>query len=102
MATHVTFDTATTVAHLERWCTTLGDKVAEVVHDDARRGAPVRSGRLRSSVYWRQASRTSWRIGATAPYAVYVELGTRYMAAQPYLRPAIRRYRRVSHRGIRR
>ena len=27
--------------------------------------------------------------GAEAPYAAYVELGTRYMAERPYLRPAL-------------
>jgi hypothetical protein len=30
-----------------------------------------------------------WAVGADADYAVYVEMGTIHMAAQPYLRPAI-------------
>jgi hypothetical protein len=29
------------------------------------------------------------RFGSNVPHAPYVELGTRYMAAQPHLRPAI-------------
>jgi hypothetical protein len=29
------------------------------------------------------------RIGATAHYAAYVEFGTRRMAAEPYIRPAV-------------
>lgn len=35
------------------------------------------------------AASTRLTLGATAPYAGYVEFGTRRMGAQPYLRPAI-------------
>ena len=31
-------------------------------------------------------------LGATAPYAGYVEFGTRRMAAEPYLRPSVDAY----------
>jgi hypothetical protein len=30
-----------------------------------------------------------WEIGSTVDYAVYVEFGTRFQAAQPYLRPGL-------------
>jgi len=30
-----------------------------------------------------------YRVSANTDYAVYVEFGTRYMEAQPYLRPAV-------------
>ncbi|MCW4046590.1 MAG: HK97 gp10 family phage protein [Candidatus Bathyarchaeota archaeon] len=54
----------------------------------AKQFAPVRTGHLRSSIY---AKIQEWvaEIGAEATYALFVELGTRYMQVQPYLYPAI-------------
>jgi HK97 gp10 family phage protein len=54
----------------------------------AKQFAPVRTGHLRSSIY---AKIHDWvaEIGAEATYALFVELGTRYMQAHPYLYPAI-------------
>ena len=31
---------------------------------------------------------THWQVRAGAEYGIYVEMGTRHMAAQPYLTPA--------------
>ena len=57
----------------------------------AKQLAPVRTGYLRSSIY---AKIEEWvaEIGAEATYALFVELGTRYMQARPYLYPAIQEY----------
>jgi HK97 gp10 family phage protein len=57
----------------------------------ARRIVPVRTGYLRSTIY---AKIQEWiaEIGAEATYAMFVEFGTRYMRARPYLYPAIREY----------
>ena len=57
----------------------------------ARRKVPVRTGYLRSTIY---AKVKEWvaEVGAEAAYAMYVELGTRYMRARPYLYPAIQEY----------
>ncbi len=57
----------------------------------AKQLVPVRTGHLRSSIY---ASIKEWvaEIGAEAAYALFVELGTRYMKAQPYLYPAIQEH----------
>jgi HK97 gp10 family phage protein len=57
----------------------------------AKQLAPVRTGHLRSSIY---AKIQEWiaEIGAEATYALFVEFGTRYMQAQPYLYPAIQEY----------
>jgi HK97 gp10 family phage protein len=57
----------------------------------AKRIVPVRTGHLRSSIY---AKIQGWvaQIGAEATYAMFVEFGTRYMQAKPYLYPAIQRY----------
>ena len=57
----------------------------------AKKLVSVRSGHLRSKIY---AEVKEWviRIGAEATYAFFVEFGTRYMRARPYLYPAIQEY----------
>ena len=61
------------------------------VKAEAIRRVPVRTGHLRSTIY---SQINGWvvNIGAEATYALFIELGTRYMRAQPYLVPAIREY----------
>jgi HK97 gp10 family phage protein len=58
------------------------------VKAEAMQRAPVRTGHLRSSIY---AVVREWvvNIGAEATYALFVEVGTRYMHARPYLWPSI-------------
>lgn len=57
----------------------------------ARQLVPVRTGHLRSTIY---AKIREWvaEIGSEATYSLFVEFGTRYMRARPYLYPAIREY----------
>ncbi|MDI9577063.1 MAG: HK97 gp10 family phage protein [Thermoproteota archaeon] len=57
----------------------------------ARKLVPIRTGYLQSTIY---AKISEWvaEIGADATYALFVELGTKYMQAQPYLYPAIHEY----------
>lgn len=64
---------------------------SEDVKTLAKQLVPVRTGRLRQSIY---AEVREWvvRIGADATYAMFVEFGTRYMRARPYLYPAIQAY----------
>ena len=61
------------------------------VKDAAKQLAPVRTGYLRSSLY---AEIQGWtaKIGAEASYAGFVEFGTRYMQARPYIYPALQRH----------
>ena len=61
------------------------------VKAEAMRQVPVRTGYLRSTIY---AKVQEWvaEIGADATYALFVELGTKYMQAHPYLYPAIQEY----------
>lgn len=68
---------------LERW--------AMEVREHARALAPVRTGRLRNSIY---AKTSGWtvEVGASAEYAIFVEFGTRHMQAKPFLRPAVEEY----------
>jgi HK97 gp10 family phage protein len=68
-------------------------ELAVDVARDARRIVPVRTGRLQRSIGVRSVNSETAVVEASAPYAGYVELGTRYMKAQPYLKPALYRYR---------
>lgn len=57
--------------------------------EQAKRNAPVRTGDLRGSIT--PAITDGGLTGKAAPhvdYGPYVELGTRFMNAQPYLKPA--------------
>lgn len=68
----------------------LASWVADV-KASARKQVPVRTGYLKSTIY---AKISEWvaEIGAEATYSLFVELGTRYMQAQPYLYPAIQEH----------
>lgn len=59
----------------------------------ARQLAPVDTGRLRASIVSKTTASTrtleAVEVGTNVEYAPYVEFGTRYMRAQPFLRPAL-------------
>lgn len=56
----------------------------------AKYGAPVDTGRLRNSIsHTVVEGEQAAYIGTNVEYAAYVELGTRYQRAQPYLKPAV-------------
>jgi HK97 gp10 family phage protein len=61
------------------------------VKAEAMRRAPVKTGHLRSTIY---ATVKDWvvNLGAEATYALFVEVGTRYIMARPYLWPSIQAY----------
>lgn len=63
-------------------------KVAADTMADSQSRAPIDTGNLRATHYFDRVAQGVWRVGASALYAIYVELGTRYMRAQPYLVPA--------------
>jgi HK97 gp10 family phage protein len=52
---------------------------------------PVKTGRLRGSLRFRQEFGLRTVLSADTPYARFVEFGTRRMRAQPYLRPGLQR-----------
>lgn len=55
----------------------------------ARAAAPIRTGNLRANIQVGPASPTGVSVESGADYAGYIEFGTRYMAARPYMRPSI-------------
>lgn len=56
----------------------------------AKMGAPIDTGYLRSSLGTKKVSDSEVQVGASANYAAYVEMGTRYTKAHPYLAPAVK------------
>ena len=61
---------------------------AEAMKNTARARCPVRTGRLRDSIY---AKVRDWilELGATAPYAAYLERGTRFIKPHRFLANAV-------------
>ena len=68
-------------------------EMAQVTKDEAQHLVPVDTGFLRSSIFYRTNAELEMVIGASAPYAGFVEYGTRYMRAQPFMRPALQNTR---------
>jgi HK97 gp10 family phage protein len=66
-----------------------GEEIAEragalVVAGDMRNRAPVDTGVLRNSITVSSAEEGA-QVSATVPYARFVQFGTRYMEAQPFI-----------------
>jgi HK97 gp10 family phage protein len=60
---------------------------ALAVESRAKENAPVDTGRLRSSIASDIQGVTA-TVGTNVEYAVYIELGTRFQPARPFLYPA--------------
>lgn len=67
------------------------DLAAETIVDEAQRIVPVRTGDLLGSIGYYRESQGRFKVVAGMFYASFVEYGTRFMAARPYLRPAFER-----------
>ena len=57
------------------------------IERDAKLNAPVDTGMLRASIT-STGSGSEYEIGTNVEYAPFVEYGTKYMAARPFLFPA--------------
>lgn len=66
--------------HLRRW--------SEEVMASARQKVPVKTGQLRRSIYSKVGEWVA-EVGVEAAYAMFVEFGTCYMRAHPFLFPAV-------------
>ncbi len=101
MSVDVTFDVEGVdefVAAIQKFDRELQEQVRAWLYDwakrlaaQAARNSPVRTGYLQSTVY---AEVKDWvaEVGARAAYAYFVEFGTRYMRAQPFLYPAVQEF----------
>lgn len=68
-------------------------KTALDVQAGAQDRAPVDTGYLRGSIRAVRVSEAHWRVTVGADYGIYLEMGTRHMAARPYFGPAVRAVR---------
>ena len=60
----------------------------------AQRNSPVDTGTLKRSINYRSEDNGfTAKVAATVDYASYVEWGTRYMYAQPYMKPSFLKQR---------
>jgi hypothetical protein len=76
--------------HIERLAKETYDISQLIVPQPGRERPPAdATGRLKQSGRLKKSAQRSWDVEYQAPYAVYVELGTRHMRPEPYLRPAL-------------
>jgi hypothetical protein len=62
----------------------------QLVPQPGRPNDPYATGRLKASgKVQRGPGLATWEVEYGTDHAIYVELGTRYMHAEPYLRPAL-------------
>jgi len=66
-------------------------ELADSIKETAQRMAPVRTGYLRSTIFAETAEWTV-KVGTSAPYAAYVEFGTRFMRGRGFLSQAVEAY----------
>lgn len=60
------------------------------LHEFSMRNSPYDTGMLRRSIHLRLTDGgMTAEVGPTMDYGIYQELGTRFMGAHPYLRPAL-------------
>lgn len=73
------------------------------LQERAQRNAPVDTGNLRRSISLsvKDGGMTA-EVTATADYSAYVEYGTRYMEAQPYMQPAFNVQKEIFLNDLRR
>lgn len=64
-------------------------EAAQAGSADAKRRAPVDTGRLRDSIHVEDLPDYGARYGTNVEYGIYQELGTYKMRAQPFLRPSM-------------
>jgi len=67
----------------------LAQRIGEVHVEESEKVVPVDTGRLKRSLKWELLTDSEVEVSANTFYAIYQELGTRLMAAQPYLLPVL-------------
>ena len=93
------------VSELQQKLGQLGGTLETKVHEEmqleagnmknvARARAPVVTGRLRDSIY-AHVEGLILKLGATAPYAIFQELGTRYIKPKEFLQTTV--FERMEH-----
>ena len=78
-----------TIGEIQQEARIILEDGGAAIAEDARARARVKTGALRASIYYRVEDVTGLTLGATVPYAIYQEYGTRRMAAHAFLLPSI-------------
>jgi HK97 gp10 family phage protein len=93
MSTTITFKISPTLNRdLGTLAVPMLGRLALKVETEAKRLVPVKTGNLRRSITSAvsvAAGIPTAAVAATAHYGGFVEVGTAFMAPQPYLRPAL-------------
>lgn len=84
------------IAELKLRITKCVHALTDAIASDIRDATPVDTGELVSSERVSYPSWSQGRIQIGSDHWAYVEYGTRFMAAQPYIRPAVFRHRWVA------
>ena len=69
----------------------IAGEVAQDIGTDAQSRAAVDTGYMRDHIEVSKMGTAAYQIHSAAGYSGFVEEGTRYMAAQPFMRPACER-----------
>lgn len=83
------------IAKIESRCEETTRRVADAIGDDVDRFVPVDTGELKASKRVVHQGLASFVVIGTDHW-IFVEYGTRYMAAEPYMRPALYRNRHLA------
>jgi len=75
--------------HIRRHIYLAMNSIAHDIVIRAKQLCPVRTGRLMHSIYAHVSREMILKVGATAPYAIYQEFGTRYIEPRAFLTQAI-------------
>ena len=81
-------------ARLEAATDELVKRLTLDVATDAERFVPIDTGELHQSIHSEFPRPLIGQVWVGTDHWIYPEYGTRYMKAEPYMRPALYRYRR--------
>lgn len=88
-------DLSAIFAAMDAFVASLEDKVDQAVQGagieteaEAKKAAPVDTGRLRSSIQYARQEKMKCSVGTNVSYAIYQEYGTYKSPAHPFLFPA--------------
>ena len=85
----VTFQLDPRWRQLEQEFQQVVEIAARHVETKAKDDVPVDTGATKNSINATQEGELAWRVGPTTEYAPFLEYGTRYMIARPFLIPAV-------------
>jgi HK97 gp10 family phage protein len=63
--------------------------ISDELISEMKSTCPVDTGFLRDNIEESNSSSTAIQVSSRADYSIYVEMGTRYMTAQPFFYPAV-------------